>query len=149
MERRAAVRVAARGDGGAQDTIGSYEQQERMKSDWLRQFTIAFGTDEGDEATTFNGSIPQALMMMNGELVRKATNGETGSFLDRVATNSKLNYERKINYLFYAGLGRLANEGEMQFCKSTLLAAIREITLKAMQDVCWVVLNSNEFILNH
>ena len=28
---------------------------------------IAFGTDEGDETTTFNGTIPQALMMMNGD----------------------------------------------------------------------------------
>ncbi len=134
----------------AQNTIGSYEEQkERMKNDWLRQFTIAFGTDEGDEATTFNGTIPQALMMFNGELVRKATNGESGSFLDRVAKNSKLNYEGKVNYLFYSGLGRKANKGEMQFCESTLLAAHKGDHLKAMQDVFWVVLNSNEFILNH
>jgi Protein of unknown function (DUF1553) len=133
----------------AQNTIGTEEQKERMKNDWLRQFTIAFGTDEGDEATTFNGTIPQVLMMFNGELVRKATNGESGSFLDRVAKNGKLNYEGKVNYLFYSGLGRKANKAEMQFCESTLLAAHKGDHLKAMQDVFWVVLNSNEFILNH
>ncbi|GIS57865.1 MAG: hypothetical protein CM1200mP2_00900 [Planctomycetaceae bacterium] len=37
---------------------------------------IAFGTDENDEATTFNGTIPPALMMMNGDLVDKATSAE-------------------------------------------------------------------------
>lgn len=52
------------------------EKGARKKDEWLSQFTIAFGTDEGDEATTFNGSIPQVLMMFNGDLVKTAT--ETG-----------------------------------------------------------------------
>ncbi|MCI0358978.1 MAG: DUF1549 and DUF1553 domain-containing protein, partial [Planctomycetaceae bacterium] len=44
----------------AHKTRGTYEEVERQKADWLRQFTLAFGTDEGDESTTFNGTIPQA-----------------------------------------------------------------------------------------
>ena len=51
---------------------GKYDEQEKTKQDWLNQFTIAFGTDENDEATTFNGTIPQTLMMMNGDLIKKA-----------------------------------------------------------------------------
>ena len=62
----------------AHKTRGSYEEQEKLKAEWLQQFTIAFGTDEGDEATTFNGTIPQALMMMNGDLIKKATSIEQG-----------------------------------------------------------------------
>ncbi len=31
------------------------EQQHTRTDRWLRQFVVAFGTDEGDEATTFNG----------------------------------------------------------------------------------------------
>jgi hypothetical protein len=133
----------------AQKTVGSYEEQERSKGDWLRQFTIAFGTDEGDEATTFNGTIPQVLMMFNGDLVRKATSGEKGSFLEQIAVNPKLNYQSRVNYLFVSALGRRANSGEMRFCEGTLLAAHKGDQLKALQDVFWVVLNSNEFILNH
>ena len=34
------------------------------------------GTDEGDESTTFNGTIPQVLMMFNGDMVRKATGSD-------------------------------------------------------------------------
>ncbi len=52
---------------------GSLEQQQAERDRWLGQFVVAFGTDEGDEATTFNGSIPQALMMFNGDLVKRAT----------------------------------------------------------------------------
>jgi len=54
-------------------TKGDREAQEKTMQTWLQQFTLAFGTDEGDEATTFNGTIPQALMMMNGELVKTAS----------------------------------------------------------------------------
>ena len=36
-------------------------EAEKQRQQWLAQFVIAFGTDENDEATTFNGTIPQAL----------------------------------------------------------------------------------------
>ena len=36
----------------------------------MKQFTVTFANDEGDDATTFNGTIPQALMMMNGEMIK-------------------------------------------------------------------------------
>jgi hypothetical protein len=51
----------------AADSTLSAIEREAMKNQWLRQFTTAFGTDENDEATTFNGSIPQALTLMNGD----------------------------------------------------------------------------------
>ena len=53
----------------------------RKRDAWLRQFLFAFGNDEGDEATSFQGTIPQALMMMNGELMQDALSGKPGSFL--------------------------------------------------------------------
>ena len=68
----------------AEKTRASYEEQEKIKGEWLRQFTIAFGTDDNEETTTFNGTIPQVLMMMNGDLVKQATSIEPGSFLHRV-----------------------------------------------------------------
>src|SRR5690606_2709071 len=42
----------------AHKTRGSYEEQERAKAEWLQQFVQAFGNDEGEETTTFNGTIP-------------------------------------------------------------------------------------------
>lgn len=60
------------------------EQAEGQRRQWLQQFVTTFGTDENDEQTTFNGTIPQALQLMNGQLVRDALGGGDGSFLRRV-----------------------------------------------------------------
>jgi hypothetical protein len=133
----------------AQKAGGSdYESQEKTKRQWLQQFSIAFGTDEGDEATTFNGTIPQVLMLMNGELINKATSGEKGSFLDRVANNGKLNNSDKINYLYMAALARKPSKGETGWANQLLLARKGDV-VAALQDIWWVLLNTNEFIFNH
>ena len=131
----------------AHKTRGSYEEQEKAKQNWLRQFTIAFGTDEGDETTTFNGTIPQALMLFNGDLIKRATSSEKGSFLWRVANSGKRPNE-KINYLFLAGLARKPTGSEISIANQ-LLVARKGDSVAALQDVWWAVLNSNEFILNH
>lgn len=131
----------------AHKTRGSYEEQERLKADWLQQFVLAFGTDEGDEATTFNGTIPQALMMFNGDLVKKAISAEKGSFLYQVAT-SNLKSADKIEYLFEAALARRPTNEEINIANQ-LLYARKGDTAAALQDIFWAVLNSNEFILQH
>ena len=131
----------------ADKTKGSYEQQEKTKAEWLEQFTIAFGTDEGDDTTTFNGTIPQTLMMMNGELMRNATKDEAGSFLHRVATTVP-RPEAKIDLLYMSALARKPSRAEVMVANQLLLARGGNNT-QALQDVWWALLNSNEFILNH
>jgi hypothetical protein len=125
---------------------GSYEEQERKKNTWLRQFAVAFGTDENDEATTFNGTIPQTLMMWNGELIQKAISGEAGTMLHRVATDPKI--KDKIGYMYMAALSRAPTGEELKIAKRAW-ENHRNDAMKAAQDVFWVVLNSNEFILQH
>ncbi|MCA9174533.1 MAG: DUF1549 domain-containing protein [Planctomycetales bacterium] len=131
----------------AQKTRGSYEEQEKSKTQWLQQFVQAFGTDEGQEATTFNGTIPQALMMMNGDLIKRATGTDKGSFLGQIA-DSPLKPAQKIDYLFMAGLGRSATNAEVTVANKLLLARKGD-QAAALQDMWWAVLNSNEFIMNH
>ena len=126
----------------------SYEEQERVKSQWLSQFVQAFGNDEGDETTTFNGTIPQALMMFNGELIREATSLDSDGFLARVVVNSRLSPEKKVHYLFQAALSRQATRDELTMANNLLMARGGDLP-EALQDVWWAVLNSNEFILNY
>ncbi len=135
--------VATRADAAK----SSVEQREATKNEWLKQFTIAFGTDEGDDTTTFNGSIPQILMMMNGDLVKKASSVDQGGYLHSVASANGDN-TAKINALYMAGLARKPTNGELQ-AASGLLAAKRGNVVGALQDIWWSILNSNEFILNH
>ncbi|OYV92303.1 MAG: hypothetical protein B7Z73_05070, partial [Planctomycetia bacterium 21-64-5] len=129
---------------GAHRTQAGYEEQQRLKDRWLEQFAIAFGTDENDEATTFDGTIAQTLVMMNGELTRRATRGETGSFLSQLSPKA----ERALNELYLAALARRPSRGEVQVANN-LLTAQSGNTTTALEDIWWALLNSNEFILNH
>jgi len=131
----------------AHKSAGSFAAQEQVKGQWLQQFVQAFGTDEGDESTTFNGTIPQMLMMMNGELIRRAASGEKGSFLERLAHGNQSGSE-KITRLYQASLSRRPTSYEIR-AANTLLQLNKGSELAALQDVWWALLNSNEFILNH
>jgi hypothetical protein len=131
----------------AQKTV-SAEEQEKQKREWLSQFVITFGTDDNEETTTFNGTIPQTLMMMNGDLIKKATSVQKGSFLQRIAANPKLNSKAKIDYLYRAAIAR--GPGNTERSLADQLVALRKgDSVGALQDIWWAVLNSNEFILNH
>ena len=125
----------------------SYEEQERLKSRWLGQFATAFGTDEGDESTTFNGTIPQVLMMFNGDLIRRATSTGKGTLIDRLASSSMKELQM-VEHLFLAGLARKPTGKERDMARSIFLSR-QGNTKEALRDVWWVILNSNEFIFNH
>jgi hypothetical protein len=142
----------------AADSRGSYEEQERAKQQWLGQFTLAFGNDEGEEATTFNGTIPQALMMFNGDLIQKAISVEKGSFLAELAQDTKMKPQEKIQHLFVAALARKPTREELAATEKLFAIHAQEksnqgnpvkASLAAVQDIWWAVLNSNEFIINH
>lgn len=125
---------------------GSYEQQEQQRRQWLQQFVVAFGTDEGDEATTFNGSIPQALMLFNGDLTKKATSTARGSFIDRIV--AKGSRDGGLSELFLTGVARVPSKKEKTMARDLLMA--RGGNHKEMlQDLWWAILNSNEFIMQH
>ena len=135
--------VATRAD----ESQGSYEEQERKKNQWLGQFNQAFGTDEGEESTNFNGTIPQVLMLFNGEMIKEAINTKKGGLIDRLAKSGK-NYSKCVEHLFMAGLTRKPTGPERDLAKR-MLAARKGDAKEALKDVWWVVLNTNEFIFNH
>jgi hypothetical protein len=129
-------------------TLRTSEDQDKTRTQWLRQFTIAFGTDDGGSTTTFNGTIPQTLMMFNSELIRKATSTSAGDFLDQMANDRSMTNADRIYRLFMATLARRPTHEEIERANK-LLEARKGDPVGALQDVFWVVLNSAEFILNH
>lgn len=132
----------------AAETRGNYQQQERDKSQWLQQFVTQFGTDEGDETTSFNGTIPQVLMMFNGGLVKQAVNARNGSFLSKVV-NSRLSRQKKLEYLSKAAFSRKPTKEELNLIGNEVLAAYNGNEVELFTDIWWSMLNSNEFIFNH
>ncbi len=132
----------------AADNTFSKKDAAEMQEKWLKQFNNAFGTDDNDESTTFNGSIPQALALMNGELVRRATGNQPGSMLAKVAMDTKRDNAEKIRYLYMAGLSRMPTKQELNISNELLVSRSGNVGT-ALQDIWWAVLNTNEFILIH
>jgi hypothetical protein len=97
------------------------EKGAKKKDKWLSQFVIAFGTDEGDDATTFNGSIPQVLMMFNGDLIKNATQVGKGGFLDAVVAAGGKN-AAKIDTLYLAALARKPTAKEVAVANDIMVA---------------------------
>jgi hypothetical protein len=124
----------------------SFEASEQQRQRWLGEFITLFGDDENDSSTSFNGSIPQALMMMNGRLVTEATSLDRGSFLTETVASSGSDVD-KVKNIYLATLSRYPNGREL----SSIAKLFRSSPNKALayQDVLWALLNSNEFIVNH
>ncbi|WZO97620.1 DUF1549 and DUF1553 domain-containing protein [Isosphaeraceae bacterium EP7] len=130
---------------------GGTGDNDRLRADWYRQFEFAFSTDEGDEGSSFQGTIPQALMMMNGDLMAKAVGGKSGSFLGDLKERAALQNEASadayiVNQLYLAALGRTPTPKEMSMGRGFL--GNFPDTIAVMEDMFWALLNSNEFILN-
>ena len=127
---------------------GSYEESQRQKEMWLREFMRIFGGNDEDEPTLFSGTIPQALMLMNGDLTRQAISTDKGGFLAAVLSSPKMRSDnQRIQALYVAALGRVPTRGEYGKIERVMKQAPSPVV--AYQDLYWALLNSNEFVLNH
>ncbi len=124
---------------------GDYKDKESKKADVLRQFTITFGNADGEDATTFNGTIPQALMMMNGSIIEQTIDTSPGSFLRKLSNS--LNENEAIEFLYMTALGRKPSSADSAMAHG--LVGSRGNKLGGYQDLLWALLNSNEFIFIH
>ncbi|MFO0918740.1 MAG: DUF1549 and DUF1553 domain-containing protein [Planctomycetaceae bacterium] len=116
---------------------------ESQRQAWLKQFIVSFETDENDEANTFEGTVTQALTLMNGPLIEKALDPSTGTFLSEVLRQPGTDGE-KIERLYLAALSRKPSSRE--------LTAVKRLTNSGgdgYQDLFWALLNSNEFAVGY
>jgi len=132
----------------AADATVPDERRDEVRERWVRQFNTAFGTDDGGESSSFNGTIQQALALMNGPLVARAASHRPGSMLARVAANPQMTNADRYRYLYLAALSRRPTRPEIALANE-LLAARNGDVAAALEDVWWALLNSNEFILIH
>ena len=136
------VATSAHKAGGGDD--------DTRRNNWMRQFQFAFANDEEGEGSSFQGTIPQALMMMNGELMKEATGEKPGSFLAELLTNARSQGGSAEAYivtnLYLAALSRQPNAKELVTSRQYLSQF--PDTAKVVEDLFWALLNSNEFVLN-
>lgn len=132
-----------------------YEEREN----WMQQFFQALDTEENSESTLLDGTLPQALMMMNGELVQNALDLEENSRLRSIIARGDLSQTEKIEQLCLSALSRYPTSEEMAILKKLLRQHVKTRTDRnvppqiamgeGLRDVYWAYLNSTEFTVNH
>jgi hypothetical protein len=139
----------------ADHTAAMAKDAEKRRDGWLSQFYSALDNDENTEQTTFDGSLPQALVMMNGDLVKEAVSGRPGTFLNKVETSPDSD-AAKLERLSMAILARKPTPVEQRVFEEATRAPMRAARVPAsptaskesLQDACWAYLNSTEFVVN-
>lgn len=123
-------------------------EKKRMRDEWLSRLISNFGDDEGNEVN-FNGTIVQALLMMNGKNINDAITSAKGTVAEAMAR--KKTPQGVIDYLYLAAVNRPAKPMEMKniLVKLQLRRGFRDTPRAMYEDLFWALLNSNEFLLNH
>ncbi|WP_437192736.1 DUF1553 domain-containing protein [Planctomicrobium sp. SH527] len=134
-------------------------QVESNREEWLSRFYTSVETEENSESSTFDGTLTQALMMINGDLVLKATDIEKSRVLSQVINHRGWHESERIRQLSLAALSRVPSEDELNKIGDLVKRSIRakaernipyQVALaESLKDVYWAYLNSSEFAVNH
>ncbi|MDA0840757.1 MAG: DUF1553 domain-containing protein [Planctomycetota bacterium] len=131
-----------------EDTEQRYLDPQRMRQlrdRALSNYVFNFSTDEEDAVVSFQGTIPQALLMMNGETVTEgilsSSNRNMSKFLEKYSGSNR------IELLYLASLSRRPTNAEKSDARRLLAA--KSDKAEGYEDIFWALLNSTEFIFNH
>jgi hypothetical protein len=124
--------------------------KKKLRDEWLGKLISNFGDDEGNEVN-FNGTIVQALMMMNGKEINDAIARKDKGAVAIAMSGGKTRAE-VITRLYLTALNRRPTANELKSVQAKM--ALTKLNSKdsakaAYEDLFWALLNSNEFILNH
>ncbi|MFZ9824366.1 MAG: DUF1549 domain-containing protein [Gemmataceae bacterium] len=128
----------------------SKDAKRNLRTSWLNKLVSNFGDDEGNEVN-FNGTVVQALLMMNGADINEAIGRKDKGTVAMVMAKNRGNQNGIVNDLYLATLNRPAKPSEIAKAKAGFpLLKLRDKDVQApYQDLFWALLNSNEFLLNH
>ena len=113
------------------------------------EFVKRYGDPGEDEFLDRGGTIPQRLLMMNGELVRERTGQNP---IQNAATRIALvtpKDDKAIEVAYLVTLTRRPTEAELAHFTERLADREERGRAGAMEDLYWVLLNSTEFSWNH
>ncbi len=102
----------------------------------------------GNTPEDFRGGIPQTLLLMNGQLVAKATDLKESRTLRAVVEAPFLDTEEKLDALYLAAFTRLPKAEEREFLLEHVRSQADAVAQKeAFGEIFWGLLNSPEFVL--
>ena len=135
------------------------ERRERA----LGEYLFVFADDEMGEADVFAGNVPQALLLLNGDLSNAGVRVRAGGTVQKATAAAKQGgAAAAVETLYLAAYGRRPGAEELQ-ATFALLEAHRgpggpgagkagktgKYTNKAYEDLFYALLLSSEFVTNH
>jgi hypothetical protein len=113
------------------------------------QFVRRYGDRGEDEFRDPGGTIPQRLLLMNGELVREQTRTRSwGTAAGRIAAVAR-DEQHAVRAAYLAVLTRLPSPAEEERFTEVLRKRGKRNRAAALEDLYWILLNSTEFSWNH
>jgi hypothetical protein len=103
--------------------------------------------DTSNSRVEYQAGIPQALLLMNGEVVANLTDPQQSRLISGAAEAPFLDDAGRIETLFLATLTRRPSDAEAARCLEVLKQD--NDTRQALSDILWALLNTSEFALNH
>jgi hypothetical protein len=121
------------------------DAKDQLRDRWLKNLIVNFGDDEGNEVT-FNGTVVQALLLMNGKEIDEAI--AKSPLFSPAKKNGGA--RQLMDSIFLAVLNRPMTSSEAGDLPKKLRPRGLERDAHApYHDLMWALINSNEFILNH
>jgi hypothetical protein len=117
-------------------------------SDQERKFIERYGDTGEDEFDGRGGTIPQRLLMMNGQLVHERTKEDFNNASSRIAKLSP-DDPKAIEVAYLATLTRRPTPEEEAHFEKRLAERDGRTKAQALEDLYWTLLNSTEFAWNH
>ncbi len=118
-----------------------------MRYGQTNDFIKAYGDTGDDEFDERGGTIPQRLVLMNGELVRERTKDGILNASSRIASIAPTD-AKAVELAYLCVLGRRPTSNEMEHFTARLNDTERTRGQR-LEDLYWTLLNSTEFSWNH
>ncbi len=152
---RVAIRTAA--DAPAESIVTESESDAQHRRYWVAQFVRDYETDENDESAEFDGTVAQALVMMNGEEIDMAITQAAKLIVSSSSEGSntrRISATDAVHRVAQALLTRPPTSGEQKAFRARQSALQKTMSadeaLEAtVEDMLWAYLNSSEFMLVH
>lgn len=149
FERLQEIEMGGINRQGGEDREGMRREIEYKKREHLNKFLFLLDNGEMEEIEAFNGTVPQALMMINGDMVNNSANyKERGTFVNYVLDNWRDAVDR-VQFIYLTVLSRKPTSKEQTYFQRYLERSLYRDKDLAYEDLYWVLLNSAEFSLNH
>jgi hypothetical protein len=118
----------------------------RRLAQTFREYRFTFGDDEMAEADRFDGSVPQSLLLFNGELTNAGSRADRGGVLTQIL-DASASPATRLDDMFLAVYTRAPSDDE----RRRLLGYLTEQknARAAYEDVFFALLTSTEAITNH